>query len=203
VKDRYARAVVVASREPEDPRDKEVSELYVAYRKGVRAYLINSVAYPEHEADDVVQDTILIIRDRWEPSAHLGKARGLLVQDCRTAGPGDCRGSGLGAVVASIPMIFCAFAPSLDDPCGGGFDLRAALTVLLRGLPVGQRRVLWLREGSRVQRGRDGDDPGLAAWDSQVAVNAAKRRLKELLRTNGACGRRNSGELRRSFQETS
>ena len=67
------RAVIVVSREPEDSRDKKVSELYVAYRNGVRTYLINSVGCPEHEADDVLQDTILIVRDRWDQIRSLEK----------------------------------------------------------------------------------------------------------------------------------
>ena len=71
--DRHARAVVVASLASENPRDKEVSELYAARRKSVRAYLINSVGCPEHEANDVVQDTILIVRGRWDQLRTLEK----------------------------------------------------------------------------------------------------------------------------------
>src|SRR6266513_2576454 len=67
------RAVFGVSREPEDPRDKEVSELYVAHRDVVRAYMINSVECPVHEADDVAQDTTLIVRDRWDRIRTLEK----------------------------------------------------------------------------------------------------------------------------------
>ncbi len=104
------KAVVAASREPEDPRDKEVSELYVAYRKGVRAYLINSVGCPEHEADDVLQDTILIVRDRWDqirtlekPAAYWYKIAGRRAR--RLQGQRAKRGCGLDLSVAETAMI--------------------------------------------------------------------------------------------------
>jgi RNA polymerase sigma-70 factor, ECF subfamily len=183
VKDGPARAVVVASPEPEDLRDKEVSELYVAYRKGVRAYLIHSVGYPEHEADDVVQDTILIVRDRWDqvrslekPAAYWYKIAGRRAR--RLQGQRARRGCGLD------PHDLLRVVPSLDDPCGE-VDLRAALTVLLRGLPGGQRQVLWLREAAGFSVAETAMILDLRPGTVKSQLNAAKRRLNELLRTNG------------------
>jgi RNA polymerase sigma-70 factor, ECF subfamily len=177
------KAVVAASREPEDPRDKEVSELYVAYRKGVRAYLINSVGCPEHEADDVLQDTILIVRDRWDqirtlekPAAYWYKIAGRRAR--RLQGQRARRGCGLD------PHDLLRAVPSLDDPCGE-VDLREALTVLLRGLPVGQRQVLWLREAAGFSVAETAMILDLRAGTVKSQLNAAKRRLKELRRTNG------------------
>jgi hypothetical protein len=114
------KAVVAASREPGDSRDEEVCELYVAYRKGVRAYLINSVGCPEHEADDVLQDTILIVRDRWDQIRSLESPQPTGTR-LPAEGPRGCGGSGLGAVVTAIPMIFCA-------PCRHSMIRAGALT---------------------------------------------------------------------------
>ena len=178
--DRHVRAV--ASREPEDSRDKEVCELYVAYRKGVRAYLINSVGCPEHEADDVLQDTILIVRDRWDqirtlekPAAYWYKIAGRRAR--RLQGQRAKRGCGLD------PHDLLRAVPSLDDPCGG-VDLREALTLLLRGLPVGQRQVLWLREAARFSVAETAMILDLQPGTVKSQLNAAKKRLKELHRTN-------------------
>jgi len=183
VKDRPVRAVAVGSREPEDSRDKEVGELYVAYRKGVRAYLINSVGCPEHEADDVLQDTILIVRDRWDqirilekPAAYWFKIAGRRAR--RLQGQRARRGCGLD----SHDLLHAV--PSPDDPCGG-VDLRGALTVVLRGLPAGQRQVLWLREAAGFSVAETAMILGLRPGTVKSQLNAAKRRLKELLRTNG------------------
>lgn len=174
--------VVVASREPEEPRDKEVCELYVACSKGVRAYLINSVGCPEHEADDVLQDTILIVRDRWDqirifekPAAYWYKiagrrARRLQGQRARRSCNGD-------------PHELLHAVPSLDDPCAD-VDLREALIVLLRALPVGQRQVLWLREAAGFSVAETAMILDLRPGTVKSQLNAAKKRLKELRRTN-------------------
>jgi RNA polymerase sigma factor (sigma-70 family) len=183
VNDRYARAVAVASLEPEDPRDNEVSDLYAAYRKSVRAYLINSVGCPEHEADDVVQDTILIVRDRWDqvrtlekPAAYWYKIAGRRAR--RLQGQRAKRGHG------SDPHDLLRSVPSPDDPCGG-VDLRTALTALLRGLPVGQRQVLWLREAAGFSVAETAMILDLRPGTVKSQLHAAKKSMKELLRTNG------------------
>ena len=191
MKDRHVRAVAVGSREPEDPRDKEVGELYVAYRQGVRAYLINSVGYPEHEADDVLQDTILIVRDRWDqirilekPAAYWYKIAGRRAR--RLQGQRARRGCGLD------PHDLLHAVPSPDDPCGG-VDLRAALTVVLRGLPAGQRQVLWLREAAGFSVAETAMILDLRPGTVKSQLNAAKKRLKELHRAN-------SGRWKAEFQ---
>jgi RNA polymerase sigma-70 factor, ECF subfamily len=191
VKDRHVRAVVVASREPEDSRDKEVSELYVAYRQGVRAYLINSVRCPEHEADDVLQDTILIVRDRWDqirilekPAAYWYKIAGRRAR--RLQGQRARRGCGLD------PHDLLHAVPSPDDPCGS-VDLREALTAVLRGLPAGQRQVLWLREAAGFSVAETAMILDLRPGTVKSQLNAAKKRLKELHRAN-------SGRWKAEFQ---
>lgn len=174
--------VVVASREPEEPRDKEVCELYVAYRKGVRAYLINSVGCPEHEADDVLQDTILIVRDRWDqirilekPAAYWYKIAGRRAR--RLQGQRTRRGCNCD------PHDLLHAVPSLDDPCAD-VDLRQAVIVLLRTLPLGQRQVLWLREAAGFSVAETAMILDLRPGTVKSQLNAAKKRLKELSRTN-------------------
>jgi RNA polymerase sigma-70 factor, ECF subfamily len=177
------KAVVAASREPGDSRDKEVCGLYVAYRNGVRAYLINSVGCPEHEADDVLQDTILIVRDRWDqirilekPAAYWYKIAGRRAR--RLQGQWARRGCDLD------PHDLLHAVPSPDDPCGG-VDLREALTVVLRALPAGQRQVLWLREAAGFSVAETAMILDLRPGTVKSQLNAAKKRLKELRRTNG------------------
>jgi DNA-directed RNA polymerase specialized sigma24 family protein len=73
--------------------------------------------------------------------------------------------------------------PSLDDPCGG-VDLRQALTVVLRALPAGQRQVLWLREAAGFSVAETAMILDLRPGTVKSQLNAAKKRLKELRRTN-------------------
>jgi RNA polymerase sigma-70 factor, ECF subfamily len=183
VRNQRARAVVVAGGEAEDPRDKEVSELYVAYRDGVRTYLIASVGCPEHEADDVVQDTILIIRDRWDlvrtlekPAAYWYKIAGRRAR--RLQGQRARRGNG------TDPHDLLHAVASPDDP-SRAVDVREAARVLLRGLPAGQRQVLWLREAAGFSVAETAAILDLRPGTVKSQLNAAKKRLKELRRTNG------------------
>jgi RNA polymerase sigma factor (sigma-70 family) len=191
VRNRHTRAVVVASGEAEVPRDKEVSELYVTHRKGVLAYLITSVGCPEHEADDVVQDTILIVRARWDqvrtlekPAAYWYKIAGRRAR--RLQGQRARRGCG------TDPHDALHAVPSLGDPCGA-VDLREATRVLLGGLPAGQRQVLWLREAAGFSVAETAMILDLRPGTVKSQLNAAKRRVKELRRANG-------GEWEAEFQ---
>ena len=72
---------------------------------------------------------------------------------------------------------------SPDDP-SGEVDLRTALTVLLRGLPPGQRQVLWLREAARFSVAETAMILDLRPGTVKSQLNAAKKRLKELHRTS-------------------
>jgi len=183
VRNRPARAVAIASGAAGVPRDKEVSDLYVAYRNRVRAYLITSVGCPAHEADDVVQDTILIVRDRWDqvrslekPAAYWYKIAGRRAR--RLQGQRAQRGC------RTDPHDLLHAVPSPDDPCRV-VDSREAARALLGGLPAGQRQVLWLREAAGFSVAETAAILDLRPGTVKSQLNAAKKRLKELRRMNG------------------
>ena len=82
-------------------------------------------------------------------------------------------------------MIFCALC--LHSMIrAGALTLREALTVLLRGLPVGQRQVLWLREAAGFSVAETAMILDLRPGTVKSQLNAAKKRLEELHRANGA-----------------
>jgi RNA polymerase sigma factor (sigma-70 family) len=167
---------------PQQARDEEIEAFFVAHRKAVRRCLI-AYGCEEHEADDLVQDTILAVREYWErvrtlerPVAYWFK---VAIRQLRRVQGERARRYCTGDHHERLM--------TLPDPVDAPavVDRRQALMVLIRELPPRQRHVLWLRlaEGFSVAETAAILDIRPGTVKSQL--HDAKKRLEELLRKDG------------------
>jgi RNA polymerase sigma factor (sigma-70 family) len=143
---RYVVTGLVAETPSGDARDQEeITAFYVAFREPIRRWLIAS-GCSALEAEDVVHDSILAVRERWarvrtldRPQAYWYKvawrlfAREQALQAARyLTGDPDER------------------LKALPDPADAvaAVDRRELAMALLRELPLRQRQVFWLRRAA-------------------------------------------------------
>jgi RNA polymerase sigma factor (sigma-70 family) len=168
----------------EQPRthDDEIAEFYAAHRGAVRGFLI-AAGCAESEADDVVQDTILAVRTRWEwvrtldkPAAYWFKAASRRFR--RVQGQRDLR------LARGDPQ---AYLMAVPDPADGPavIDAHDALMALLRELPPRQRQVFWLRKAARFSEAETAEILDIRPGTVKSQLHDAKARIDELLRAHG------------------
>lgn len=176
-------APVMVAAQPPEVRDAEVGEFFARHHSAIRRFLV-TCGCPEHEADDIVQDTILAVRERWhhvrtleKPTAYwymaarrrLQRVQGrLTLQQARNAGYQDR------LLIVPDPV---------DAP--GIVDRRRALLDQLRELPLGQRQVLWLRLAEGFSEAETARILDVCAGTVKSQLHDAKKNLKEQLRKNG------------------
>ena len=174
-------AVLVGTQSP----DEEISQYYSAHYKAVVGFLVYACGCPEPDAEEVVQDIILVIRDRhWptvrapeKPEAYWYKAaerrcRRLLGQRAKRIAGGDPDEHLLG--VAHPTDQFAAV------------DLRQALIAGIRELPPRQRQVLWLRRAEDFSESETAEILDISVGSVKRQLHDARERMNELLRMDSA-----------------
>lgn len=134
---------LAAARSAGQSRDEEVGALFATHYMAIRRYLI-ACGCPDYEADDVLQDTILAVRENWEkkvraldkPVAYWYKAASrrfwrLAKERARRFSAGDHEDH-----LLAVPDQANEVA---------AVDFRLTLMAWIRELPIRQRQVLWLR----------------------------------------------------------
>jgi RNA polymerase sigma factor (sigma-70 family) len=124
-----------------DPVYHEMEAFYAAHYNSLRSYLAGQ-GYREEDVDDIVQESILILRDRWarvrtmkHPKAYWYKVATRLMwrlyqrRGAAIMPDSEDQLAGLADVLDSIALVD---------------DYRSALSMIQR-LPPRQRQVLWLR----------------------------------------------------------
>lgn len=127
-------------------RDEEVTRFFDDHWRDIRAYLIASFRCTGPEADDLVQESILAIRDHWErvrtlekPVAYWYKVVGRrFLRDHGERSPRESGGDP-GELLAGVPDPHDPFK-TVDD--------RLLVVALLGELPPRQRQVAWLRRAA-------------------------------------------------------
>lgn len=168
-------AVLVGDPSP----DEEISQFYARHYKAVVAFLVHGCGCPEADAEDIAQDIILVIRDRYwptvraleKPEAYWYKAaerrcRRLLGQRAKRIAGGDPDEHLLG--VAHPGDQFAAV------------DRRQALMARLRELPPRQRQVLWLRLAEDFSESETAEILGISVGSVKRQLHDAKKGMKEL-----------------------
>jgi RNA polymerase sigma factor (sigma-70 family) len=172
-----------AARRPDQARDEEITAFYAANHRAIRRYLI-ACGCPEHEADDMVQDSILAVRDRWaqvrsydKPVAYWYKAAGnrfrrVQGQRARRYAGGDYEEHLL----------------ALPDPVDHTevVDRHQALMARILDLPPRQRQVLWLRLAAGFSEAETAGILSIRPGTVKSQLHDAKARLEELLRKDPA-----------------
>lgn len=175
------RSAVLVGRSP----DEEISQFYAAHHNAVRGFLVYACGCPEPDADDIVQDTILVIRERhWptvrtfeKPEAYWFKAaqrrchRILSQRAKRIIMDGE-----LGYRLLGI-------ADPVDQFTA--VDRREALIARIRELPPRQRQVLWLRMAEDFSESDTAEILGISGGSVKRQLHDARERLRELLRNDG------------------
>jgi len=165
--------------------DEEIARFYSEHRKRLHGFLVFGCGFPEADAEDVIQDTIMAIRRRYwpkvrtldKPDAYWFKAaerrcRRLLGRQAGRTGSGDPSERLLG--VAHPGDQFAAV------------DRREALKDIVRELPRRQRQVLWLREAADFSEADTAEILGISVGSVKTHLHHAKERARELMRKDGA-----------------
>ena len=159
---------------------EEISQFFAKHYKAVVAFLVYACGFPAPDAEEVVQDIILVIRERYwptvraleKPEAYWYKAaerrcRRLLGQRAKRIAEGDPDEHLLG--VAHPADQFAAV------------DRRQALIARIRELPPRQRQVLWLRLAEDFSESETAEILGISVGSVKRQLHDAKERMKELL----------------------
>lgn len=166
-----------------DARDAEIAAFYDEHRIAIRRYLTGPLRCAEHEAEDIVQDTALVLRDRWDlirtldkPVAYWFKIAGRRFR--RMQGQ-----SGRHRSDADPHEII------LSTPARGGLSEEIvqclAIQAAFRELPAGQRQVLWLRYAADLSEAETADILNLRPGTVKSQLHDAKTRMKVLLCKHG------------------
>lgn len=172
-------------------RDQEITAFYSAYRLPIRRYLI-ACGCPEHEADDVLQETIVSIRGRWEhvrtlekPVAYWYKAAGRLFRrEQAIRARHYCPGNHEEQLLA-VPD------PANDTEAA---DRRTVLMAAMRELPPRLRQVFWLRLAAGFSEAETAEILSIRVGSVKRSLYDARARLKELLEKDSDTWDGNPGE---------
>jgi RNA polymerase sigma factor (sigma-70 family) len=156
----------------------ELTAFYAAHHKSLRRYLIGQ-GYCAEDADDIVQDSILILREKWmrvrmmeHPKAYWFRTATRLMwllQRRRRSFP---------VALDSEPQLW-----NLVDALDGIAlvdDYRAALSMIHR-LPPRQRQVLWLRAVEGFTEAETADVLSIRVGTVKSHYHDAKARLQDLM----------------------
>ena len=165
--------------------DHEVARFYSEHRERLLRFLVFVCRCPEADAEDIIQDTIMVIRKyHWatirsydKPVAFWFRAvvwryRELLRRQAGRIADGDPTELLLG--VAHPGDQFAAV------------DRREALNALIRELPPRQRQVLWLRLIADFSEAETAEILGISIGSVKTHLHHARERMQELLHKDGA-----------------
>ena len=167
---------------PGQARDREIASLYLAHRGKVRRTLM-VLGCSGHDADDVVQETILAIREHWErvrdlekPEAYWYKAA---IRRWRRAA-----GSRARRLASGDQHEYLLSLPDPDDAFAAA-DQQRAVEAAVRELPPRQGQVLWLRLTLGFSEAETAEILGISAGTAKRHLHDARHRMCELLRKQG------------------
>jgi RNA polymerase sigma factor (sigma-70 family) len=165
--------------------DEEIARYYAEHRDKVRRWLVSGCRCPEADAEDIVQDTILVIRSGYWPTVRaLGKPEAYWFKIAgnryrRTRG----RQAGRTADADPSELLLEQAAP------GDQFaqvDRRLVLEAGIRQLPRRERQVLWLRLVADFSGDETAEILGVSPGSVKTHLNHARTRMQKLLRMDSA-----------------
>lgn len=162
--------------------DEEIARYYAGHRDKVRRWLVSGCGCPEADAEDVVQDTILVIHSGYwptvralaKPEAYWYKIAGNRYR--RT------RGRQAGRTADTDPS---ELLPTPGDQFAQ-IDRRLVLEQVIGQLPRRQRQVLWLRLVAGFSEAETAEILGVGVGSVKTHLNHARTRMQKLLRMDSA-----------------
>jgi RNA polymerase sigma factor (sigma-70 family) len=167
-----------AASPPGPSRDEEIAEFFAAHYTGLRRYLISGCGCPEHQADDIAQDSFLAVREQWGHVRFYDKPKAYLYKVAVRQ---------FGRLQREQAGRFCQGDPdehllSFPDPADvfAAADRRDAALSLLRQLPLRQRQVLWLRRGAGFSEAETAEILSVSPGTVKSQLHDATARMEEL-----------------------
>jgi RNA polymerase sigma factor (sigma-70 family) len=165
--------------------DEEIAQFYVRHRAAVRRFLIGACRCPAHDAEDIIQETIIRIRERYWPTVRLLEKP--VAYWYTMAQRDSARQLRLRAkrFVADDPHERLL---SVADPVDhfAAADLLEALCAAIGKLPTRQRQVLWLRAIDGFSEAETAAVLSIGVGSVKTHLHHARNRLRELLRDDNA-----------------
>lgn len=161
-------------------RDEELSEFFRAWRKPLTGYLIIS-GCPQHEADDIAQDSFLAVRARWDHVRTLEQPKAYLFKVAVRRYGRVMRQRHPDLFIQQDPGELLMTFPDPADALGAA-EARADLMAMIRQLPPRQRQVLWLRLGADFSEAETASILSVSIGTVKSQLHEAKKKLSELAR---------------------
>lgn len=166
--------------------DEEIARFYAEQRARVRGFLIGGCGCSPADADDIIQDTIMVIRARnWPKVRTLDKpaAAAYWFRTAERRYRKVCRRQA-GRVIDGDPSEHLMGVAHPGDQFAAA-DQREALEAAVRELPQRQRQVLWLRLVVGFSEAETAGILGISTGSVKTHLNHARKRMQELLRKDG------------------
>jgi RNA polymerase sigma-70 factor (ECF subfamily) len=165
--------------------DQEIARYYAEHRDKVRRWLVSGCGCPEADAEDIVQDTIMVIRSGYwptvralaKPEAYWYKIAGNRYR--RT------RGRQAGRTADTDPSELLSERAAQGDQFAQ-IDRRLVLEQAIGQLPRRQRQVLWLRLVAGFSEAETAEILGIGIGSVKTHLNHARTRMQKLLRLDSA-----------------
>lgn len=166
--------------------DEEIARFYAEQRARVYGFLVGGCGCPRADADDIIQDTIMVIRARYWPKVRTLDKPAAAAYWFKTAERRyrKSRRRQAGSVIDGDPSDRLADVAHSRDQFAA-FDHRDALEAVLRELPPRQRQVLWLRLVADFSEAETAEILRISPGSVKKHLHLAKERMQELLRKDG------------------
>jgi RNA polymerase sigma-70 factor, ECF subfamily len=167
--------------------DGEIALFYAEHRSRLRGFLVGGCGCPEADAEDIIQDTIMVIRQRYWPKVRALPKPAAAAYWFRAAERRYhklCRRRA-GRLIDGDPSERLVGIAHPGDQFAA-VDRREALKDMLRELPRRQRQVLWLRLMADFSEADTAEILCISVGSVKKHLNHAKERMQELLRKDGA-----------------
>jgi RNA polymerase sigma factor (sigma-70 family) len=165
--------------------DEEIARYYAQHRARLRGWLVAGCGCPEADAEDLIQDTILVIRGRYWPTVRAldrPEAYWYKIAERRYR---RLRGRQAGRIADADPSEELLEVAVPGDQFAQA-DCRQALEQVIGQLPRRQRQVLWLRLLADFSEANTAEVLGISAGSVKTHLNHAKTRMEKLMRMDSA-----------------
>jgi RNA polymerase sigma-70 factor, ECF subfamily len=170
----------------ETPADEEIAGFYAEQRPRIYGFLVGGCGCPGADADDIIQDTIMVIRARYWPKVRTLDKPAAAAYWFKTAERRyrKSRRRQAGRIIDGDPSERLVSVAHPGDQFAA-IDRREALEAALRQLPQRQRQVLWLRGIADFSEAETAEILCISPGSVKTHHHHAKKRMQELLRKDG------------------
>ena len=165
---------------PGPSRDEEIAAFFRAHHDGLRKYLTRSCDCPDHEADDIAQDSFLAVRTQWDHVRSYGKPKAYLYKVAVRLVGRRRKEQAAERLYQGDPDDHLAVYPDPADAFAAT-DRRDSALALLGQLPLRQRQVVGLR-GAGFTEAETAEIMTISAGTVKSQLHDARARIDELER---------------------